>query len=72
MTFLLPRGWIEVALLPAIVTWLGVSWMQAGAWRLPLTPFSGRRRISIAIPLGSLLALLVLFQTYLRAGVTFN
>jgi len=70
--FRMPRGWIEVALLPAIITWLGVSWMQAGAWRLQVAPASGRRQFSIAIPLGSLLALFVLFQTYLRAGVTFD
>ncbi len=67
-----PREWVEVALVPAIVTWLGVAWMQAGAWRLKPARFDGRLEVSVAIPISALIALLVGFQLYLRPGITFR
>jgi hypothetical protein len=70
LPFRVPRHWIEVALVPAIVTWIGVSWMQAGAWRVRPREFAGRREVSVSIPLVALVLLLLFFQGYLRTGVT--
>lgn len=70
LPYRVPRHWIEVALVPAIVAWIGVSWMQAGAWRVRPREFTGRLEASIAMPLVALAALLLLFQGYLRTGVT--
>lgn len=70
--FRMPREWVEVALVPAVVTWIGVVWMQAGAWQLRPARFNGRLEVSIAIPLSALLAMFVAFQLYLRPGITFR
>lgn len=69
--FRIPREWVEVALLPAIVTWMGIVWMQAGAWRAKALPFLGRLDVSIAIPLSAMIMLLLLFQLFLRPGIRF-
>lgn len=69
--FRIPREWIEVAVLPVIVTWMGIVWMQAGAWRAKAVPFLGRLDLSVAIPLSAVITLLVLFQLILRPGISF-
>lgn len=70
--FRVPREWVEVVMLPVVVTVIGIAWIQAGAWRVsPVTPDGGSVSGSIAYPLGALLVLLLVFQLLLRPGVRF-
>jgi hypothetical protein len=32
--FRVPREWIEVVMVPVVVTVIGIAWLQAGAWRV--------------------------------------
>jgi hypothetical protein len=71
--FRVPRNWVEVVGVPAVVTLIGIAWVQAGAWVGP--PTSGSKSASgstpIACALGALLILLLVFQFVLRPGVRF-
>lgn len=70
--FRVPRDLIEVVLVPAIVTVIGIAWMQAGAGRISVVAAgAGARRVSIAYPLAAVLTLLLVFQILLRPGVPF-
>lgn len=70
--FRVPRELVEVAILPMVVTVIGIVWLQAGAWRVSgVTTVGGSSVGSMAYPLGALLTLLVLFQLLLRPGVHF-
>ncbi len=70
--FRVPRELVEVAILPMVVTVIGIVWLQAGAWRVSGVTTVGDSSVgSIAYPLGALLTLLVLFQLLLRPGVHF-
>lgn len=73
IAFRVPREWIEVAAVPAVVTVIGVSWIQAGAaWRLGAVGTDRAAAVrSIAWPLGAVLCLLLIFQLLLRPGVRF-
>ena len=67
--FRVPRELVEVAILPMVVTVIGIVWLQAGAWRVSgVTTVGGSSVGSMAYPLGALLTLLVLFQLLLRPG----
>lgn len=70
--FRVPREAIEVLLPPVLVCWIGIVWIQAGAWRrgMPL----GRpveRLGSLPVLVLTTLALLGVFQLVLRQGVPF-
>jgi hypothetical protein len=70
--FRVPREWIEVVILPVVVTVIGIAWLQAGAWRVSgFRTDGGLGAGSIAYPLGALLLLLLVFQLLLRPGVRF-
>jgi hypothetical protein len=70
--FRVPREWIEVVILPAVVTVIGTAWLQAGAWHVDGVKTEGSSGVgSIALPLGALLVLLLVFQLLLRPGVRF-
>jgi hypothetical protein len=70
--FRVPREFIEVVMLPVLVTVIGIAWLQAGAWRLSgVTTGGGSGAGSLAYPLGALLVLLLVFQLLLRPGVHF-
>jgi hypothetical protein len=70
--FRVPREWVEVVMLPVVVTVIGIAWLQAGAWRASgVTTGSGSGAGSIAFPLGALLVLLLVFQLLLKPGVRF-
>jgi hypothetical protein len=70
--FRIPREWIEVVILPAVVTVIGIAWLQAGAWHVNGVKTQGSSGVgSIALPLGALLFLLLVFQLLLRPGVRF-
>jgi hypothetical protein len=70
--FRIPREFVEVVVVPAVVTATGVAWLQAGAWRVSgLKPSGGTGCGSIAYPLGALLILLIVFQLILRPGIRF-
>lgn len=70
--FRVPREWIEVVVVPCVVTWIGVVWMQAGAWRLETAAARGRSDdASLARPLFAVLLLLLFFQCVLRPGIRF-
>lgn len=70
--FRVPREWVEVLLLPVIVTVAGLGWMQAGAWwigNIRLT--AGHRDWPIGSLLVGTLVLLAVFQLVLRPGIAF-
>jgi hypothetical protein len=70
--FRVPRHWIEVVLLPVVVTIIGISWMQASAWRASVEPVNGpARRWPIVRLLAAATVLLLVFQFVLRPGIEF-
>ncbi|MFL6600455.1 MAG: hypothetical protein ACJ8R9_03920 [Steroidobacteraceae bacterium] len=70
--FRVPRDWIEVVVLPLVVTVVGVAWIQAGAWNVSGVRVGGRPAVrSLMYPLGALLVLFLVFQFVLRPGVRF-
>lgn len=70
--FRVPREFVEVVMLPVLVTVIGLAWMQAGAWRITdATATGGSRGGSIAFPLGAVMLLLLIFQVLLRPGIHF-
>lgn len=76
--FRVPRNWVEVGAVPAVVTVIGVAWIQAGAWAVRDAKASGASDSksafgskSIAYAFGALLILLSIFQLVLRPGVRF-
>jgi hypothetical protein len=68
--FRIPREPLEVFAPPVAVTLIGMTWMQAAAWRFrrieraPLAPLASPLR-----PLGWLVGLLLVFQLLLRPGI---
>lgn len=70
--FRVPREWIEVLIVPVVVTVVGLAWLQAGAWstsRLALR--EGAQAWPVASLLAAVLALLAVFQLVLRPGIAF-
>lgn len=72
IAFRVPRNFIEVVLVPVVVTVIGMAWIQAGAWRVSrVTPVASLRAVSLMYPLCAVLILLLVFQLGLRPGVHF-
>lgn len=70
--FRIPREWIEVLMVPVVVTVVGLVWIQAGAWRAESKAGGGDTEASsIAWPLGAVMCLLLAFQLLLRPGIRF-
>jgi hypothetical protein len=70
--FRVPRDWIEVVMLPLVVTVIGVAWLQAGAWKVGAVRTVGRPGVrSVMYPLGALVILFLVFHFVLRPGVRF-
>jgi hypothetical protein len=70
--FRVPRNFIEVVIVPVVVTVVGIAWIQATAWRASkATPAANLSPISIAYPLCAVLILLLVFQILLQPGVHF-
>ena len=70
--FRVPRGLIEVVVVPVVVTVIGIAWLQAGAWRVGDIRTGGSAGPdSIVFPAVGLLALLIVFQALLRPGIRF-
>jgi hypothetical protein len=70
--FRVPRDWVEVVMVPSVVTVIGVAWLQAGAWGVSGVRVEGGPGVrSIAYPLGALLILFLVFQLLLRPGIRF-
>jgi hypothetical protein len=70
--FRVPRNWIEVVMVPVVVTFIGIIWMQASAWLLRDIDARGdSRNMSVARLAGAALALLLMFQLVLRPGIRF-
>jgi hypothetical protein len=70
--FRMPRNWLEVVMVPLVVTIVGIAWLQAGAWRVSeVKACGGLGARSIAYPVGAVLLLLLVFQLLLRPGVHF-
>jgi hypothetical protein len=70
--FRVPRNWIEVAMVPVVVTCIGIFWMQAGAWLIRNVITSGdSRNMSVARLAGAVVVLLLVFQLVLRPGIHF-
>ncbi len=70
--FRVPREALEVLVPPVVVAIIGVSWMQAGAWRLSAIGGGGS---APGAPLAwlalAVIALLLVFQLVLRPGIDF-
>jgi hypothetical protein len=62
----------QVVIVPITVMVVGISWMQAGAWRAT-SAWSGASRPvrSIRYPLILLILLFLVFQLVLRPGIAF-
>jgi hypothetical protein len=72
LPFRVPREWLEVVFLPVVVFVAGMSWIQAGAWRLrDVVPQPLSRTFMLAYPLAVAVALLLVFQLVLRPGIRF-
>ncbi len=71
LPYRVPREWLEVVLLPVLVTVPGVLWMLAGAARAGVGAPDVRGRIPLAALFAAALVLLVFFQGVLRPGVPF-
>jgi hypothetical protein len=70
--FRMPREWIEVLIVPVVVTLVGVVWLQTGAWRASrLAVRDGAQAWPVASFLAAVLALLAVFQLVLRPGIAF-
>lgn len=72
IAFRVPREMAEVIAPPIAVTIVGISWIQANAWRVADAKpggFSVAR--PILAPLAALLILLAIFQLILRPGIPF-
>jgi hypothetical protein len=70
--FRVPRNWLEVVMVPVVVTLLGIIWMQAGAWAIrDATARGDSRNMSIMRLAGAAVALLLVFQLVLRPGIRF-
>lgn len=70
--FRMPRNWIEVVAVPVVVTGVGITWIQAGAWAVADVKASGNLGAkSIIYASSALLILLLIFQFVLRPGIRF-
>ena len=70
--FRVPRNFVEVVMVPVVVTVIGVAWIQAGAWRVSrANRVASLEAVSIAYPLCAVLILLLVFQLVLRPGIHF-
>jgi hypothetical protein len=70
--FRVPRNWVEVVAVPVVVTLIGVSWIQAGAWAVDGVKASGiLKPKSMVYACSALLILLLVFQFILRPGIRF-
>jgi hypothetical protein len=63
-------GSVEVVILPAVVTVIGIAWIQAGC-AVGVRAGGGSGAASIAYPLAAVLILLLVFQFLLRPGIPF-
>ena len=70
--FRVPRNWIEVVMVPVVVTCIGIIWMQSGAWLIRNVSASGdSRNMSVVRLAGAVVVLLLVFQLVLRPGIHF-
>ena len=68
LPFRIPRHWIEVALIPAIVNLMAVAWIAQAA-ALAHRPPAAPAPVAWGRPALALLALLAVFQLILRPGI---
>lgn len=70
--FRVPRNWIEVVMVPVVVTCIGIFWMQASAWLWRDVDARGdSRNMSVGRLAGAVIVLLLIFQLVLRPGIRF-
>jgi len=70
--FRVPRNWIEVVMVPVVVTFIGITWLQASAWRDSTAKADPRLGAgSITYALTAVVLLLLVFQLLLRPGIHF-
>jgi hypothetical protein len=69
--FRVPRELVEVVVLPAVVSVIGIAWIQAGAWRVDDAKVDIAPRGAMAWPATALLLLFLFFQFVLRPGIRF-
>ncbi len=72
IVFRVPRDIVEVAAVPAVVTIVGVIWMQVGArWLRAEGSGVAPPHVSLAYPLAAVLILLLVFHLVLKRGIPF-
>ena len=72
IVFRIPRDPVEVVMIPAIVTLIGVAWLSLGTTFVASRPFQAApAEPAILIPATTLVALLIFFQEILRPGIRF-
>ncbi|HET9484518.1 MAG TPA: hypothetical protein VFO79_11225 [Xanthomonadales bacterium] len=72
IAYRVPREWVEVVFLPVVVAFVGLGFMQAGAWRrLPASPLATHPLAWSWGPLVGAVALLLVFHGLLRRGIAF-
>lgn len=70
--FRVPRELVEVVVLPAVVSVIGIAWIQAGAWRVRDAKATGTSDIGTWVwPAAAVVALFLIFQFVLRPGIRF-
>jgi hypothetical protein len=68
--FRVPRGLIEVLLVPCVVTFIGIVWLQCAAWRVRgIVPDPAPTPVAPLYPLALLAGQLLVFQLLLRPGI---
>lgn len=72
VAFRVPRELVEVLMPPLVVAVVGMGWIQAWSWHAgEIEVDGGVASLTVAAPLGAVLALLLFFQVVLRPGVPF-
>ena len=72
IAFRIPGEIVQVAIVPIVITCLGILWVQASAWLVPATrQLSERDPPRLLAPLVALVIALLFFQLVLRPGIAF-
>jgi hypothetical protein len=72
VAFRVPGEIVQVAIVPVVITCLGIIWVQAAAWAAPVPPHVTERDAPrLPAPLTALIIALLFFQLVLRRGIAF-
>jgi hypothetical protein len=72
IAFRVPGEVVQVAIVPVAITCIGIVWVQAAAWLVPVpTHLFGREAPLVRAPLVMLIIFWLFFQLVLRPGIAF-